>query len=92
MTTWFNYTYGVGIQLNIDCTFNVDGVSYSVYCLFRSFMLFTLGVSGAVLGKALGGSSHAHKCRTTPLILPLAQLARAYIYYLLYLLLYLLFM
>ena len=44
MTTWFNYTYGVGIQLNIDCTFNVDRVSYSVYCLFRSFMLFTLGV------------------------------------------------
>ena len=34
MTTWFNYTYGVGIQLNIDCTFNVDRVSYSVYCLF----------------------------------------------------------
>ena len=26
MTTWFNYTYGVGIQLNIDYTFNVDGV------------------------------------------------------------------
>ena len=44
MTTWFNYTYGVGIQLNIDCTFNVDGVCYCVYCLFRSFMLFTLGV------------------------------------------------
>ena len=30
MTTWFNYTYGVGIQLNIDCTFNVDRVGYSV--------------------------------------------------------------
>ena len=28
MTTWFNYTYGVGIQLNIDCTFNVDRVLF----------------------------------------------------------------
>ena len=44
MTIWFNYTYGIGIQLNIDCIFNGDRVSYSVYCLFQSFMLFTLGV------------------------------------------------
>ena len=28
MTTWFNYTYGVGIQLNINCTFNVDRVLF----------------------------------------------------------------
>ena len=28
MATWFNYTYGVGIQLNINCTFNVDRVLF----------------------------------------------------------------
>ena len=35
MTTWFNDTYGVGIQLNIDCTFNVDRVK-SLCVLFVS--------------------------------------------------------
>ena len=28
MTTWFNYTYGVGIQLKINFTFNVDRVLF----------------------------------------------------------------
>ena len=55
MTTWFNYTYGVGIQLNIDCTFNVDRVSYSVYCLFWSFMVFKLVV---YLGMVIHSNLH----------------------------------
>ena len=53
MTTWFNYTYGVGIQLNIGCTFNVDRVSYSVYCEFHA-----LYIGSIYLGTVIHSNIH----------------------------------
>ena len=58
MTTWFNYTYGVGIQLNIDCTFNVDGVRYSCVLFVSEFHALYIG--SIYLGTVIHSNIHVY--------------------------------